>query len=239
MRRASTRSLPNISKTWLMPSEAPASGYPAAKRTFDILFAAVFVIVLSPVLLLLATVVKATSPGPVFYRGVRAGRFGRPFHIFKFRTMSVNAETLGTTTKKDDPRVTRVGRFLRRYKLDELPQLFNVLAGQMSIVGPRPEVFEHTNAYVGRERRILDVRPGITDFASIELVSLDELLGSDNAHENFVQHVRPRKNALRVKYVDEQSFAVDLKIIWLTLQAILRKFPGQRAARTGGAHPRE
>lgn len=202
------------------------------KRLFDVFFATVCLVALSPVMLVIAAVVRLTSPGPVFYRGVRAGRFGKPFRIFKFRTMSVDAETLGTTTKKNDPRVTRAGAFLRRYKLDELPQLLNVLAGQMSIVGPRPEVFEHTDAYVGAERRILDVRPGITDYASIELVSLDELLGSENAHENFIRNVRPRKNALRLRYVEERSFAGDMRIIWLTLLAILRKAAGRSSSVT-------
>jgi len=135
----------------------------------------------------------------------------------------MNAEAIGgPSTGKDDPRVTRVGRFLRRYKLDELPQLLNVLRGEMSIVGPRPEVPQYTALYEGDELLILTVRPGITDYASVEFAQLSEVLGSDDPDRMYEERVRPIKNALRVKYVKEQSLVVDLKIIALTVARLLR-----------------
>ena len=136
------------------------------KRTFDFVCAAFGLVILAPLFLLIAVLIKLDSRGAVFYRGVRIGRYGRPFKIFKFRTMRPDAEHVGTNvTAHRDPRITRVGRWLRPAKLDELPQLINVLKGEMSIVGPRPEVEEHTAAYSPEERIILSVRPGITDYA--------------------------------------------------------------------------
>jgi lipopolysaccharide/colanic/teichoic acid biosynthesis glycosyltransferase len=190
------------------------------KRAFDLLAAGTGLVVLSPVLVGIALAVRVSSPGPVFYRGVRIGLDGRPFRIFKFRTMVTDAERLGTTTSLGDSRITPMGHFLRRYKLDELPQLLNVVSGEMSIVGPRPEVEEHTSAYTTDEHAILSVRPGITDYASIELVSLDEVLGSENPHEVYVTRVRAQKNALRLRYVRNRSFSEDLKIIARTFLAI-------------------
>jgi lipopolysaccharide/colanic/teichoic acid biosynthesis glycosyltransferase len=190
---------------------------PMAKRVFDVLGALFGLIVLSPLLLLIAVGVKLGSRGPVFYRGVRAGRYGRPFKTFKFRTMVPDAERLGgLSTAKNDPRVTRVGRFLRKYKLDELPQLLNVLKGEMSIVGPRPEMPEYTSLYTGEEKLILTVRPGITDYASIEFSNLGEILGDEEPDRVYEEQIRPIKNALRVKYVKEQSFWVDIGIIFRT-----------------------
>jgi lipopolysaccharide/colanic/teichoic acid biosynthesis glycosyltransferase len=137
--------------------------------------------------------------------------------------MTDGAERFGTTTALGDARVTPVGRVLRRYKLDELPQLLNVLDGSMSIVGPRPEVEEHTIEYTNEEQAILSVVPGITDYASIELVALDEVLGSENPHHVYLTRVRAQKNALRLRYVRERSFGVDLRIIARTLAAIVAK----------------
>ena len=199
------------------------SGYELAKRVFDVVVAGAGLAVASPVLVTIAVLVKLTSRGPVFYRGERIGRYGRPFRILKFRTMQVDAERLGTTTRLNDPRVTSVGRLLRRYKLDELPQLVNVLRGEMSLVGPRPEVVEHTSEYDANERRILDVLPGITDYASIELVSLDEVLGTEDPHRVYVTRVRAEKNRLRLRYVDNRSFTEDLRILRRTFQAIFDK----------------
>jgi len=197
--------------------------YEVAKRTFDLIVAALAVVLLAPLMLVIAALIKLTSPGDVLYRGVRTGRYGRPFRILKFRTMVPDAERAGTTTVLGDPRVTRVGRWLRRVKLDELPQLFNVLRGEMSLVGPRPEVAEHTDVYDTEERTILDVRPGITDFASIELVRLDEVLGVDNPHEVYVTRVRHLKNQMRLRYVRERSFMTDMRIIARTVRAVASK----------------
>ncbi len=194
------------------------------KRTFDVLFACAGLLVLSPLLLLLAILVKLSSPGPVFYRGLRAGRHGRPFRIFKFRSMVQDGEQRGgTTTGKDDPRTTRVGRFLRKYKLDELPQLFNLLSGEMSIVGPRPEVFEYTNQYTPEQSRILNVRPGMTDLACIEFNDLQECVGADDPDRVYRERILPRKNELRLKYADEHGLWLDFKILATTIWIVLRK----------------
>lgn len=188
------------------------------KRLFDLVAATAGLLVLWPVLLLIAILIKLDSRGPVFYRGVRTGLNGKPFRIFKFRTMIPNAELVGSTaTARKDPRITRVGAFLRRYKLDEFPQLFNVLSGEMSFVGPRPEVEEHTSVYTEEEKAILSVKPGITDFASIHFRNLGELLGDEDANAVFIAKYRDEKNRLRLEYVRKQSFFVDMKIIFETL----------------------
>lgn len=202
--------------------------YETGKRLFDVIFAALGLVVLGPLMLCIALWVKFTSPGPILYRGIRTGRYGRPFHILKFRTMMPNAELQGTTTTLGDPRITPIGRRLRRAKLDELPQLLNVVKGEMSLVGPRPEVAEHTDAYTSEELTILEVTPGITDFSSIHFVSLDEVLGADNPHEVYVTRVRAHKNQLRLKYVRERSFLVDLGLLAGTLRAVIRKLRSPR-----------
>jgi lipopolysaccharide/colanic/teichoic acid biosynthesis glycosyltransferase len=195
-----------------------------AKRIFDLVMAAFGLSVLWPMLAVIAMLVKLDSPGPVFYRGVRTGRDGCPFRIFKFRTMVVGAERLGGgSTGKDDPRVTRLGHTLRRYKLDELPQLINVLIGDMSLVGPRPELPQYTSLYTGEEQLILTVRPGITDYASLEFINLGEILGNDAPDVVYEEQVRPVKNTLRVKYVKEQSLRGDLVIISKTLLKLVQR----------------
>lgn len=195
----------------------------AVKRAFDVAVASVGVGILWPVLAGTTVLVRLDSPGPAIYLGVRTGRGGKPFHIFKFRTMSVDAERLGTTTHVDDPRITRVGRVLRRYKLDELPQLFNVILGDMSIVGPRPEVEEHTAEYTAEERQIFDVRPGITDFASIRFVDMAKELGTVDPHRAYLERVRAEKNRLRLQYVRTRSMIVDMRIILETTRVVLQK----------------
>jgi lipopolysaccharide/colanic/teichoic acid biosynthesis glycosyltransferase len=191
------------------------------KRMFDIVLAGAALLVLSPCLIAIAAAVKLSSPGPVFYRGVRTGKDGRPFRIFKFRSMVVDGEQLGgTTTGQNDPRVTAAGAFLRKYKLDELPQLINVLVGEMSVVGPRPEVFEYTDQYTPDERRILTVRPGITDLASLKFHDLQAVVG-DDADRTYRDRVLPQKNKLRLQYVDTRSFRGDLRILWITLWTLL------------------
>jgi lipopolysaccharide/colanic/teichoic acid biosynthesis glycosyltransferase len=194
------------------------------KRIFDVLFAALGLVFLSPFLLGIALFIKIVSPGPIFYRGVRTGQYGVPFRIFKFRTMVVDAELKGGVhTAKNDPRVFRGAYLLRRYKLDELPQLLNVLKGDMSIVGPRPEVELYTKQYSPAERAILDVKPGITDYASIEFVSLGDIIGDEDPYGVFEREVFPRKTSLRLKYVREHTILVDFKIICMTVYHILRK----------------
>ena len=192
------------------------------KRAFDIVASAVGLVVFSPLLLAIAIWVKLDSPGPVFYRGQRVGRGNRPFGIFKFRSMVVNADRLGgSSTAGEDPRVTRSGRFIRRYKIDELSQLLNVLTGDMSIVGPRPEILAYTSRYQGEYLEILSVRPGITDWASIWNADEGGVLAGardpDRAYEVLIQ---PTKLQLQLKYVRERTMWIDLKIIVYTLRRI-------------------
>jgi len=186
------------------------------------------IIILIPVFVVIAVLVKLDSSGPVLYRGIRAGRHGKVFRIFKFRTMVDNAEKLGGgTTALDDPRVTRVGAFLREYKLDEFPQLFNVIKGEMSIVGPRPELLQYTLKYSESEKCILDVKPGITDFSSIKFASLDKAVGSEDADRTYEENVLHEKNRLRIKYVKERSLMLDMKLVILTVWLILSKIVKQ------------
>jgi lipopolysaccharide/colanic/teichoic acid biosynthesis glycosyltransferase len=192
------------------------------KRFFDLIAAIVGLALLIPFFLVIAVLIKLSSTGPVFYRGVRIGLNGQPFRIFKFRTMRPDAELVGSTsTGHNDPRITRIGRWLRPAKLDELPQLINVLKGEMSLVGPRPEVLEHTSEYTKEEQVILSVRPGITDYASIRFYNLNELVGSEDPRRTFVENYRPEKNRLRVYYVKNQSFCGDIKLIFRTVLRVV------------------
>jgi lipopolysaccharide/colanic/teichoic acid biosynthesis glycosyltransferase len=179
-----------------------------------------------PLLLLVAVVIKLDSHGPVFYRGERVGRFGKLFRIFKFRTMCVDAEKIGgSSTSDNDPRITRVGGFLRRFKLDELPQLFNVLNGTMSFVGPRPQVAPLVELYTPDQRRLLDVRPGITDYASLKFRNLGQILeGEGDPDEAYLRVVAPEKIRLGLFYVDQNNFWTDLHIIVATVVSVSLRF---------------
>lgn len=195
------------------------------KRFFDFICSLIGLFVLSPFLFFIALRIKKEDHGPVFYRGERVGLHGELFRIFKFRTMVVDAEKLGaSSTSDDDVRITRVGKLLRKYKLDELPQLINVLVGDMSLVGPRPEVKKFTDLYRDEEKAILAVRPGITDWAS--LWNSDEgalLKDSVDPDKDYMEKIRPEKIRLQLKYVREKSFWIDIKIIFLTLKTIFAK----------------
>ena len=193
------------------------------KRWFDLILSLLGLIVLAPVFAAVAAAIKIESAGPVFYRGVRAGRYGKAFRIFKFRTMVEDADKIGgPSSSADDPRITRVGNFLRRYKLDELPQLLNVVKGEMSLVGPRPEVLQEVVLYTEEEKRLLEVRPGITDWASIRFRDEGEILrGSADPHAAYREKIRPEKIRLGLEYVEGRSFLIDCKIIFRTLKAIL------------------
>jgi lipopolysaccharide/colanic/teichoic acid biosynthesis glycosyltransferase len=188
------------------------------KRLFDLICSALGTAVLSPLFALIALAIKLESKGPIFYRGVRAGRFGEDFRIFKFRTMVENAEALGSAcAPEDDHRITRVGRVLRRLKLDELPQLLNVMRGEMSLVGPRPQFPWVLEQYTPEERTILSLRPGITDFASIRFRNEGEILrGSPNPDKDYFEKIHPEKLRLSLKYLHEQSFWLDCKILLRT-----------------------
>ncbi|MGB3869682.1 MAG: sugar transferase [Flavobacteriales bacterium] len=189
------------------------------KRVFDILFALVLLIVLFPLLLLFALAVAFTSPGGAFFRQVRVGKDGRSFSLLKFRTMRPGSEAQGQLTIGGrDPRITGIGYFLRKTKLDELPQLWNVLIGDMSVVGPRPEVPKYVAMYSNEERIILSVRPGITGMASINYIDENEMLARAGDPERaYIEEVMPAKLALDMKYVQERNFGLDLRIILATV----------------------
>lgn len=198
------------------------------KRAFDFTLALLLLIPVAPAMLLLALWIRMDSPGAPFYRGVRVGLHGRRFRIFKFRTMVSNADRIGgPSTADNDPRITRVGRIIRRLKLDEFAQLLNVLAGDMSFVGPRPEVPCYVDLYTEEEKQILSVRPGITDWAS--LWNHDEgslLAGATDPEKIYLEQIRPTKILLQLKYVRNRSFVTDLRILWDTAMLFFHKTTG-------------
>lgn len=194
-----------------------------AKRLFDLFWTLPGLFVLSPLFLLIALWIKINSAGPIFFRQVRVGQRGKEFKVFKFRTMVPDAENLGLKiTIGGDPRITRSGDFLRRYKLDELPQLLNVLFGEMSLVGPRPEVPEYVELYpVDIRAKVLSVKPGITDLASLEYKDENDLLRHvENPREVYIQEIMPRKLDYYSQYVDQHTLWFDFKIIVRTLAAL-------------------
>jgi lipopolysaccharide/colanic/teichoic acid biosynthesis glycosyltransferase len=195
------------------------------KRIFDIVFSILGLIIISPVLLIVSVLIKRESHGPAFYRGKRVGKDGREFKIFKFRTMVPDAEKLGgPSTAGDDPRLLKIGNFLKKYQLDELPQIINVLRGEMSLVGPRPEVLLYVDAMTKEERQtILSVRPGMTDFASLWNFHEGEILrGSVDPEKAYLEKIRPEKIRLQIKYVKERNFGADIEIIFKTILKIFK-----------------
>ena len=195
------------------------------KRLFDICSAAIGVLLLSPLLVVICLWIKLDSKGPVFFVQKRVGLNGKTIGVFKFRTMVVDAELKGLKiTVGNDPRITKSGHFLRKYKLDELAQLFNVLNGTMSLVGPRPEVLEYIEAYPDNIKNIvLSVRPGITDFASIEFKDENMMLESaENPHDIYINEILPIKQSYYVDYVKHRTIFVDIKIIFKTIATLIR-----------------
>lgn len=199
--------------------------YSAWKRAFDLLLGALLLLVVSPLMLLLALLIKKEDGDPVFYRGERVGRGGKPFRMIKFRSMVTDADKIGgSSTANDDPRMTNRGKLLRKYKLDELPQVFNVIKGDMSFVGPRPEVKQYTDMLQGEEREILSVRPGITDWASIWNSDEGSLLaGAEDPDRFYEEMIRPQKIRLQLKYVRERSVVTDLKILFKTAETVVTR----------------
>jgi len=195
------------------------------KRLFDILLSLFGLILLSPVLIFLGLLIKGEDGGPIFYRGVRVGRYGKPFKIFKFRTMVVNAEDIGgPSTADDDARITRIGKFIRKCKLDEIPQSINVFKGEMSLVGPRPEVQHYVDMFTEEQKAILSVRPGITDWASLWNPNEGKILAeSVDPEKTYMEKIRPTKLKLQLKYVREHSFLIDLRIIVKTVLAVISR----------------
>jgi lipopolysaccharide/colanic/teichoic acid biosynthesis glycosyltransferase len=192
------------------------------KRSLDIVLAAVGLVVLSPLWAIAAWKILRENPGPLLYKGTRVGKDGRPFKMWKFRTMVQNAERMGgPSTAGDDSRLLRSSHFLRKYKIDEIPQLVNVLKGDMSLVGPRPEVPFYTDMYGPEEREILSVRPGITDWASIRFRNEGEILrGAPNPEQAYMEKIRPEKIRLGLEYVRRHSIREDFTIIVATVNAV-------------------
>jgi lipopolysaccharide/colanic/teichoic acid biosynthesis glycosyltransferase len=195
-----------------------------AKRALDLLISILGLLVLSPLLLLLALWIKLDSPGPVLYRGKRVGREGQPFLMYKFRTMVAGAERRGpAVTYRDDPRITSAGRFLRRTKLDELPQLLNVLRGEMSLVGPRPEDPKYVALYTPEQRLVLSVKPGITGPTQLEYRDEASMLQGEGVDEEYVSRLMPEKLKLDLEYVRTRSLLLDLRILWRTVTTLLAR----------------
>lgn len=195
------------------------------KRLFDIISSGTGLLVLSPVLLLTALLVKLDSKGPVFYRQRRVGRGNTDFGIFKFRTMYIGSDSKGLITVGGrDPRVTRIGYYLRKFKIDEFPQLINVLLGDMSLVGPRPEVRKYVDMYNSEQLHVLDVRPGITSLASIRYRNENDILAAaPDPDRCYIKQVMPDKLAIDLEYVRNQSFLYDIKLIFSTFKEIIMK----------------
>ena len=194
------------------------------KRLIGLIVAFFFLIVAIPLYLIIGLAIMAEDGRPVFYRPLRGGYKNKPFRIFKFRTMVKNADKIGGgTTAMNDPRITKVGGFLRKTKLDETANLLNILNGTMSFIGPRPELLRYTEKYEGDEKTILEVRPGVTDFSSIEYINLDEIVGANNADEMYEKYVLKKKNALRIKYARSVGFWTDCWIFFVTLWKVLQK----------------
>lgn len=194
------------------------------KRIFDFFFAVVFLIVLIPAYVIIAMLILAETGRPVLYKAERGGYSGKNFYIYKFRTMVKDAEKLGGgTTALNDSRITKVGHVLRKTKLDESAQLINIIKGEMSFIGPRPELIRYTSQYEGPEKLILQVRPGITDYSSIEFINLDEIVGDQNADDIYEKFVLKKKNQLRIKYAQTVSAKNDLKLFFKTVTEVIRK----------------
>ena len=193
-------------------------------RFFDFILSLVGLVVLAPILIVLAIWIKIDSKGPVFYKQVRVGQNGIDFGLFKFRSMVVDADKKGfITVGGRDPRITRSGYFIRKYKLDELPQLINVLVGDMSLVGPRPEVRKYVDLYTDEQQKVLSVKPGITDYASIEYMDENEILGkSSDPEKTYIEEIMPEKIKYNMKYIQNKNVSEYFKIIFLTLLKIVR-----------------
>lgn len=193
------------------------------KRIFDITLSLILLSIFFPFGLLVSCWIFMESSGGIFYKQVRIGKKGVPFKMFKFRSMRQNSDKLGQlTVGMRDPRITRSGYFIRKYKLDEFPQFLNVLKGEMSIVGPRPEVKEFVDLYSTEQRKILDVKPGITDYASLEYFKENELLGlSDDPRKTYVEEIMPAKIQLNMKYIQHPGLLNDIKIMWRTFLKIV------------------
>lgn len=194
-----------------------------SKRLFDLVFSLSGLIILAPAFAFISILILLDSRGPIFYKQVRVGRNNADFKLFKFRTMRVDADKLGLLTVGNrDPRITGIGYWLRKFKIDELPQLINVLIGNMSFVGPRPEVRKYVNMYSSEQQKVLSIKPGITDWASIQFSNENELLAkSSNAEQTYIEQIMPVKLNMNTEYMLKSNIVIDFKIILLTLKKII------------------
>ena len=193
-------------------------------RFFDVLFSFLGALILLPLLLIISLFIKLTSRGPILYKQLRVGQFGKDFYLLKFRSMKVDADKVGLLTVGNrDNRITSIGYYLRKFKLDELPQLFNVLLGQMSLVGPRPEVRKYVDLYTNEQHKVLKIRPGITDYASIEYMDENIILGNaENPEKAYIEIIMPDKIRYNMKYINNRSVKEYFKVIFLTIIHIIR-----------------
>jgi len=194
------------------------------KRLFDILFSLMVLSLFFPIGLLIAILILVSSPGGIFFRQERIGLHGKPFRLFKFRSMRRDSEKSGTlTVGMKDSRITKIGVFIRKFKLDEFPQFINVLVGNMSVVGPRPEVKEFVDLYTEEQKKVLEVKPGITDYASIAYFNENEILAkSNNPRETYIKEVMPDKIKINQKYLNNPTLIHDFRIIWKTIIRIFK-----------------
>lgn len=193
------------------------------KRIFDILMSLIGIIILSPFLIIIAIIIKISDPGPILFKQVRVGKDNKDFKILKFRTMSPDLKGNSLQiTSSHDPRITKIGKVLRKLKLDELPQLFNVLFGDMSLVGPRPEVRRYVDIYNEEQKKVLKVKPGITDLASIKYRNENDLLAASNDPEKtYIEEIMPEKLKINQEYINKASVLYDIKLILKTIRVVL------------------
>ena len=199
--------------------------YKFFKRCFDIFFSLLGISLLLWLFLIIAIAIKCSSKGPVLFKQERVGKYGKTFKIWKFRSMIVNAEAKGMQITTDgDNRITKVGKFIRKTKIDELPQLFNVLSGKMSFVGPRPEVPKYVAMYDDEQLKVLSVKPGITDLASIEFRNENDLLdGDEDPERKYIEEIMPAKLALNLKYIEKAGFFYDIGLIFKTIGKVIKE----------------
>lgn len=230
----SKKELPELPR-WDGPLSHPFYSH-VVKRVLDFVLAVIMIIPASIVMIPLAIWVKLDSPGPVLYKAVRGGYHNKPFYILKFRSMVVDADKSGGCTALNDSRVTRAGKVMRRLKLDELPQLINIIRGDMSFVGPRPELLLYTTQYTKEQECIMWVRPGITDRSSIVYIAQDELVGEEDPVAHFEQYILPNKNRLRVEYAKNQSFLLDTGLFFETIGGVFGKAKKMAAEKKDDKH---
>jgi len=191
-------------------------------RMLDVGVAVTGLVFLSPLLFVIALLIRATSSGPVLYKATRIGKSGKPFILYKFRSMCVDADKGPTITRKDDARVTSLGRLLRRTKIDELPQLINVLKGEMSVVGPRPEHPKYLQYYTEEQLKVLSIKPGLTSPASVTYRHEEQLLSGADWESQYIEEILPAKLSLELDFISHRSLRTDLQIVWKTLQSLFR-----------------